>query len=627
MCGIAGWVHRDPACLASETLLLAMRDSLAHRGPDDAGVYLGPGVGLASRRLAILDLSPRGHMPMSSPDGRYQIVYNGEVYNYRDLRAPLETQGVRFRSNTDTEVLLALYAAEGPSMLSKLNGMFALAIYDTQTRTLFLARDRLGIKPLYYRAAADVLWFASEQKALFAAGIPAEFDPEVWEELLCFRYVAGARTPFRGVQRLLPGHYMIWQAGQGRLHRWWHLGQRIEDLRAGRPDDGRSWFRATYDDAVNRRRISDVPVGVLLSGGLDSSSVAASLALQAGSGVASFTVRFDEPDFDEGPLARQLADQWGLEYHELKVSHAEILPHLREASYLNDEPLAHGNDLYLLAISRYARPRVTVLLSGEGADETQGGYVRYRPLRFPRSLALGRWLVPPRLAAGHLRGRLQKLVRFLQLGSVDRFVLFNAADVLPADLARLGCPPTGEFPYREQVLQEAQTVYPGAPLRQLMYLDQHTFLCSLLDRNDRMTMGASIECRVPFLDYRLAEGLGALPTAELVSPTRGKRLLRRAVGDRLPRAILQGRKWGFGVPWRRYLRETPELRHLVESLANVEPIRSGPFERAALRSLSAEFLRGCDQHEALIKQLLMVAVWHQAYLQPRRWSQEAVVTS
>jgi len=213
MCGIAGIVSTEHDLPVSEAVLARMRDSITHRGPDDAGHYLEPGIGLASRRLAILDLSPRGHMPMSTPDGRYWIVYNGEVYNYREIRARLEGRGFKFESNTDTEVILAAFVEEGPAMLHRLNGMFAFAIWDTRERALFMARDRLGVKPLYYCRFSGALYFGSEEKVLFAAGIPAQFDPATWEELLSFCYVAGERTPFVGVKRLLPGHFLTWKDG------------------------------------------------------------------------------------------------------------------------------------------------------------------------------------------------------------------------------------------------------------------------------------------------------------------------------------------------------------------------------------------------------------------------------
>jgi len=613
MCGICGIVYRDRAHPASESVVLAMRDALEHRGPDDAGHYLAPGIALGSRRLSILDLSERGHMPMTTPDGRYWIAYNGEVYNFQELRAGLESRGHVFHSDTDTEVVLRLYVEQGPPMLECLNGMFAFAVWDTQERTLFLARDRVGVKPLYYARREDALYFASEEKALFAAGVTPQFDTSTWEELLCFRYVAGGRTPFVGVERLLPGHYLLWKDGEVETRRWWHLAERARVRRENLPRDPVQWFEETFNSAVDLRRISDVPVGVLLSGGLDSSSVATSLAAQAGSGVSSFTVRFTEPEYDEGPLAQQVADRCRLDYHELIVAPEDLLSWLHKSSWMCDEPLTHANNIHLWAISQYAKPLVTVLLSGEGSDETLGGYVRYQPLRYPRLLGAARPVLPRLVSALNMNGRLRKLSRFVALGPVDRFVLFNTCDVLPADLESLGMKPTAEFAYREQVLAEARACYPGEPMRQAMYSDQHTFLCSLLDRNDRMTMGASIECRVPFLDYRLVEGLAALPTSALLGGKESKHLLRQSVGTKLPEAVRKHRKWGFGVPWKNYFRRVPELRRLVDSLPDIDPIRDGPFERARVRAVVKEFLEGDNQHEELVRQLAMVAVWYQAF--------------
>jgi len=623
MCGICGIALIDREYPIPETEFLAMRDILTHRGPDDAGQYLAPGIALGSRRLAILDLSERGHMPMSTPDGRYRIIYNGEVYNYRELRSTLEARGYTFRSNTDTEVLLYLYMAEGPTMLDRLNGMFAFAIWDCQEHRLFLARDRLGIKPLYYAHQEGALYFASEEKALFAAGVPAHFDHDTWEELLCFRYVAGERTPFIGVRRLLPGHYLLWRDGEVQIRRWWNLAEKAQAWREALPADPVSWYRETFDNAIDLRRVSDVPVGVLLSGGLDSSSVAASLAERAGKGIASFTVRFDEPDYDEGPLAQQVAARWQLDGHELTVSPNDLPTRLRQASWFNDEPLVHGNDLHLLAISQYAKPRVTVLLSGEGADETLGGYVRYQPLRYPALLSLMHPLLPWLGNALSFNGRWRKLGRFLELGPLDRFVIFNACDVLPVDFKKLGLSSRGNFAYREQVLAEAQILYPGDFVRQAMYSDQHTFLCSILDRNDRMTMGASIECRVPFLDYRLVEMVAALPSSLLFAGRRGKQLLRAAAGYRLPPAVLRHHKWGFGVPWKRYLREVEELRSLLLELANAQLVLESPLQRSAVQEQVCAFLKGDDQPFPLLMQIFMAVLSWEVVNRPERQSLSA----
>ncbi|MGC8667530.1 MAG: asparagine synthase (glutamine-hydrolyzing) [Chthonomonadales bacterium] len=607
MCGICGIVGAEPFQI-SEDRLIAMRDAMVHRGPDDAGVYHRAGVGLASRRLAILDLSERGRMPMSTPDGRYTIVYNGEVYNFRELRATLESKGVRFRSQTDTEVLLHLYREEGPGMLHRLNGMFALAIWDARERTLFLARDRLGIKPLVYAIQDGVLFFASEEKALFAASIRPEFDADTWEELLLFRYVAGERTPYKGVRRLLPGHTAVWRDGILTTHRYWHLAE-AADRRSSHMGPVADWFRNVFDSAVDLRRISDVPVGVLLSGGLDSASVAASLARQVGGSINSFTVRFADEGYDEGVLAKAVAERWNLAYHDLFVSEASLWGRIQQAAWLNDAPPAHGSDLFVHAISEYAKPRVTVLLSGEGADEVLGGYVRYRPLAKPGVMTCLRPSLTRAAAAFQLNGRVGKLARFLSLGNMRQFVFYNACDVLPADLRRMGMEPRGRFEYRESVLAEAEHLYPADYVRQAMYLDQHTFLCSLLDRNDRMTMGASIECRVPFLDYRLVEVLASLPS-EVVGDG-NKRLLREALGSRLPAAVLRGRKWGFAVPWSRYLRHVPELRTLVQEMPNMEPVRSGPLDTARVRSAVEAFLRGSSHDAALVQELAMITVWYQ----------------
>lgn len=619
MCGICGVVYHPDSTAFDPARLPAMRDVMTHRGPDDAGGHSAPGVAFGTRRLAIVDLSANGHMPMRSPDGRYWISFNGESYNYRELRPMLEAKGHRFRSGTDTEVLLYLFMEEGPAMLHRLNGMFAFSIWDELERRLFVARDRLGVKPLYYAEHGGALFFASEQKALFAAGVPAVFDPNTWEELLCFRYVAGERTPFQGVKRLLPGHYFTWQEGRMKIHRWWNLGQRIDEIRDSHatPKDAVGWFREMFDASVKLRTISDVPVGVLLSGGLDSSCIAASLGKQVGGGIASFTVRFPEKYYDEGPIAKAVADRWKLQFHEFTVDPAELPDLVRHCTWLNDEPLAHANDPHLYAIAKFAKPLVSVLLSGEGADEMLGGYVRYRPLRYLRSLSsiwpLFSSLVQfiPESPSGSLFSRVQKLDRFLSMGSVDNFVLFNSCDILPGDLTQLGVELNDDFLYRRQVLTEAKAVYPANPMRQAMFLDQHTFLSSILDRNDRTTMGASIECRVPFLDYRLVEGLGAIDSSVLLAGQRSKVLLRNAFADRLPVAVQRHRKWGFGVPWQRYFQCVPEFRSLIAELPDSPVLRDGPFARGRIKAIVNAYLRGDLRSHALVRQLVFISIWHQ----------------
>lgn len=615
MCGICGVARPGEALPIEPARLLAMRDAMAVRGPDDAGHSLAPGVGLASRRLAIVDLSERGHMPMFSPDKRYQIVHNGEIYNFRELRRGLEAKGEAFRSDTDTEVLLRLFVREGAAMLPRLNGMFAFAIWDAEEHSLFLARDRLGVKPLYYAVHRDVLYFASEQKALFAAGVPCNFDPNTWEELLLFRYVAGERTPYDSVRRLLPGHSLTFRQGRLETRRWWDLSEGIRRRRGERTASAGA-YRELLEDSVSLRLISDVPVGVLLSGGLDSSAVAAIATEKGTRRLGAFTCRFRETEYDEGPLARLVADRFGMAFHDTFLSNESLLSSLEEATWLQDEPLAHSSHLHMLAISRVAKKNATVLLSGEGADETLGGYERYRPLLTPQLLPAVRALLPFVHGEGRIGRRLQKLGRLLSQGGASEWVLYNSCEVLPADLESVGVALSGDWAFRREALREAQALY-ASPARQAMFLDQKTFLVSLLDRNDRMTMGASIECRVPFLDYRLVETAGALPSAALFSRGRGKALLRNAMKGRLPEAVRKGRKWGFGVPWPRYLREVPELAEWVAELPDSEPIRSGPFDPLRLRRAVRAFLSGEQRPALLVEALLMIALWHRTCVTDR----------
>lgn len=618
MCGLAGMAFADPRRVGEPELARRMRATLVHRGPDDGGDYAGPGIVLGSQRLAILDLSPRGHMPMVSPDGRYVIAYNGEVYNFGELRDLAAAGGEPLRSGTDTEVILRLFAREGAAMLDRLNGMFAIAVWDTAERRLFLGRDRLGVKPLYLAHRPDGLVFASEQKALFAAGVPADRDPEAWEELLAFRFVAGERTIFRHVRRLLPGEYLWYRGGSTEVRRWWNPAEKIrnlrKDLRRDQREDPVRTFGDIFESSVRYRQIADVPVGVLLSGGLDSGSVALSLAAHAPGTISSFTMRFDEPRYDEGPLARAVAERGVLDHHEITLDPDQLPGFLADAAWFNDEPLAHASDVHVLAIARHAKPLVTVLLSGEGADEFLGGYVRYQPLAYPGALRVGGAFPGILRVAGSVWSRLGKLSRFLELGGPEVLMLFNAADVLPTDLGDIGFRARGVFPYRQQVLTEAAELFPGDLVRQAMYSDQRTFLSSLLDRNDRMTMGASIECRVPFLDFRLAEFLGGLPTRRVWHRRRKKDLLVRSAGRRLPTEVVRGRKWGFGVPWSRYLREIPAFTGMLRSAGSHPLFDELPVDRRRVEQVVADFIAGSSSRESLVRQIFMLMVWHDHYL-------------
>jgi asparagine synthase (glutamine-hydrolysing) len=603
MCGIAGIVRMCGHASIEPEPLMRMRAALAHRGPDDSDLKVWTSAGLAASRLAVLDVTKAGRMPMASADGRYWIVHNGEIYNHVELRDDLEKQGHHFRSGTDTEVILKLYELEGSGMLNRLNGMFAFAIWDEQKEELFAARDRMGEKPFYYSSHQGAFYFGSEQKALFAAGVPASFDCETFCELLWFRTVAGEATPFENVSRLLPGHCLMADENGFQTRRWY----RPEDSQEDWTEDQ---FRELLEDSVRIRRRADVKVGVLLSGGLDSSSVAAVLAEQAGPGIPSFHVRFEEERFNESNFARMVAKSNGHEYHDIVVGRNELPTLLEEATWLRDEPMAYAAGGHLLAIARYAKQHVTVLLSGEGSDEIFGGYGRYKPLRFPRSLALGSY-VASRLpfAAGGVRWQ---YLRGMGRAGRPRWVhTFNSS------LGREFAESYTHWPYRETIAQRAASGRRDL-VRQAMYYDQHTALQSILDQSDRYTMGAGIECRLPFMDHRICEMASGLPTKSLFRLTTGKQVLVRAMAGRIPQPVLDRKKRGFSAPWGLYMREIPSLREWVRSLPEQEAVKSWPLDPALVSSSVNGFLAGDDKPLGLVWALTRIAVWHEVCVKKRR---------
>lgn len=608
MCGVAGWFDLKIANTErAREEIREMGSVLHHRGPDDEGYLVEGPVALASTRLSVLDLSPNGHMPMESRDGRYVIVQNGEIYNYRELREDQEKAGTLFHSSGDTEVLIELYARYGPEMLPKLNGMFAIAIWDRSARALFLARDRFGVKPLYWAERSGRFVFGSEPRALFATGVPREFDESCWPELLCFRYVAGERTPFRGVFRLLPGHCMTVSAEGMKTRRWWSLDELPAECdEASRGEEAERELDRLFRRSIDYRRISDVPVGVLLSGGLDSSSVSAVTAEAAGKGVASFTVRFSDGDYDEGPTATLVGQRFGLEQNELMVDDRDLHEQLIEATHYLEEPLVHANDPHLLAISRLAKGRVTVLLSGEGSDEILAGYVRYLPFRYP-SLARAAGATVASLRALPWPARVKKGIALFSLHDPLERVLFSSAEIMPSEIGVSSRHPGLDL--RRQ-LAEASVKRHRDPLRQVMGYELQTYLSSILDRNDKMTMAAGIECREPFLDPELVSFTWKLPVSELVPRWRGKGVLRRAMRKRLPAEVLDGRKWGFGVPWIRYFRRVPELTaELSEAIRH--PQVAEELGRLSIdgTKLVRDFVNGRDEVWPLLRQVVLVAIW------------------
>lgn len=612
MCGINGILHLQSQKKVDERILTKMRDSLEHRGPDDKGLFIDNNIGFGHRRLSILDVSAAGHQPFLSDDGRYVLVYNGEIYNFKDFYPELKSNGFDIRTNSDTEVLLKLFQLHGLKMLNRLNGMFAFAIWDKMEKKLTVVRDRMGVKPLYYSFYNETFYFASEQKALFTAGVPLKMAQDGLEEYIFNRFVAGENTLYANVKKVLPGHIMtIHEGGKVTSEKWWDLKKEIQNQpKIANPV---AWFRETFDDSIKLRMISDVPVGVLLSGGLDSSSVLASLYHQNYKDIQTFNIGFKEKEHNEAHLAKMMAEKFDYGFHTMQLENKNLYDDLISATYFQDEPIMHLSEPHLLAVSKMAKPSVKVLLSGEGADELMGGYVRYKALQYPS-------LLNSIATIGNLdlftkNPRYEKLTRYARISKKSELVIFNGSNIYPKDIQEnFGIDTLPKNEYRNQIYKEAKSLYPGNLRRQALYFDQHTYLCSLLDRNDRCTMGASIECREPFLDPRLVIGLGSLEDKWLFAGKKWKFILKSAMTERLPDEILKFRKVGLSAPWGDYITKSPAFKEELESFSKSDLFQNPYFENINVKKLVQNLQKGDATITPYIMPLFMMHIWMKSYV-------------
>ncbi|HEY4628555.1 MAG TPA: asparagine synthase (glutamine-hydrolyzing) [Flavobacterium sp.] len=612
MCGINGILHLQSQKKVDERILTKMRDSLEHRGPDDKGLFIEKNIGFGHRRLSILDVSLAGHQPFLSDDGRYVLVYNGEIYNFKDFYPELKSNGFDIRTNSDTEVLLKLFQLHGLKMLNRLNGMFAFAIWDKIEKKLTVVRDRMGVKPLYYSFYNETFYFASEQKALFSAGIPLKMAQDGLEEYIFNRFVAGGNTLYENVQKVLPGHIMIiHEGGKVTTEKWWNLKKEIQN----QPEikNPVEWFRETFDDSIKLRMVSDVPVGVLLSGGLDSSSVLASLHHQNYKDIQTFNIGFKEKEHNEAHLAKLMAEKFDYGFHTMQLENENLYNNLISSTYFQDEPIMHLSEPHLLAVSQMAKPSVKVLLSGEGADELMGGYVRYKALQYPSLLNSIATLRSLEMFTN--KPRYKKLTRYAQITKKSELVIFNGSNIYPKDIEEnYGINTLPKNEYRKQIYKEAKSLYPNNLRRQALYFDQHTYLCSLLDRNDRCTMGASIECREPFLDPRLVIGLGSLEDKWLFAGKKWKFILKSAMEKRLPDEILKFRKVGLSAPWGDYITKSPAFKEELESFSKSDLFQNPYFENINIKKLVQKLQKGDDHMTAYIMPLFMMHIWMKSYV-------------
>lgn len=611
MCGINGILHLQSQKKVDERILIKMRDSLEHRGPDDKGIFIDNNIGFGHRRLSILDVSSAGHQPFLSNDGRYVMTYNGEIYNYKEFYPELKSNGFDIETTSDTEVLMKLFELHGLKMLHRLNGMFAFAIWDKLEKKLIVARDRMGVKPLYYSFYNEIFYFASEQKALFTAGVPLKMAQEGLEEYIFNRFVAGENTLYQNVKKVLPGHVMtLHEGGKVTTEKWWDLKKEIQNQpKITNPVE---WFRETFDDSIKMRMISDVPVGILLSGGLDSSSVLASLHHQNYKDIQTFNIGFKEKEHNESHLAKMMAEKFDYGFHTMQLENQNLYDQLLSATYFQDEPIMHLSEPHLLALSKMAKPSVKVLLSGEGADELMGGYVRYKALKYPS--LLNSIATIGALDLFNKQPRYDKLTRYAQISKKSELVIFNGSNIYPKDIAEIyGINALPKNEYRKQIYKDAKSLYPENLRRQALYFDQHTYLCSLLDRNDRCTMGASIECREPFLDPRLIIGLGSLEDKWLFAGKKWKFILKKAMQERLPNEILQFKKVGLSAPWGDYITKSTAFKDELESFSKSELFQMPYFEHINIQKLVVNLQKGDNRMTPYIMPLFMMHIWMKSY--------------
>lgn len=639
MCGIVGTYH-----WADADVLSAMCDQQTHRGPDDRGVWGkqlqdGSWVALGSRRLAILDLSPAGHMPMSTQDGRFTIVYNGELYNYPHLRKRLEAKGYRFHSHSDTEAVLYMYQEYGAACVQQFNGMFAIALWDAERESLFLARDHFGIKPLYYCQQGEKFAFASEVKALLQLpNFLRQINYQALHQYLTFLWVPDPLTMFQGVYKLPAGHYAIFSAGKLTLTQYWDLHYPTVDHHFSTKEaDLCEELRQRLTASVKSQMLSDVPLGAFLSAGLDSSCIVAAMAQNNPQPVRTFTIAFPEKyrkgevTFDDTEVARRTATHFGCKHTEIMVE-PDVVNLLPKLIWHMDEPTADPAIIMAYLVNREARKDVTVLLSGVGGDELFAGYRKYQAHHWanyyrqcPRLLR--QYLIEPAIEAlPSLRGtplkgyvRLaKKMIRSGSLPAKERFIT-DSVYLNDEEKASLYNPTTrqsihGYMPWHQHLAYFANVAQADF-LNQMLYVDTKAFMVSLnLTYNDKMSMASSVEVRVPFLDWELAEWVAnTIPPHLKLHNGTTKYILREAMRPLLPAEVLAQKKAGFAAPVDSWL--ATDLKVMVDDLLSETNVnKRGLFQPSTIRRLVEEQRRGVADWSLQIWQFLTLELWMQAFI-------------
>jgi asparagine synthase (glutamine-hydrolysing) len=628
VCGICGKLNFDQQRSIAPTVLKGMADAIAHRGPDDEGYYVSGPVGFGFRRLSIIDLNT-GHQPISNEDGSVWIVFNGEIYNYQALRQQLQGKGHVFRTQTDTEVIVHLYEEFGESCVEQLRGMFAFAIWDDRQKTLFLARDRVGIKPLYYWLGDKSVIFGSEIKAILAdPEATPEVLPAMIDRFLTFYYVPGEETLFRNIHKLAPGSYMVVKDGQVRIKSYWDLqfspvSQTIQEAEEK--------LLALLEESVQLHMIADVPVGLLLSGGVDSTAMLDFAVGKTDHALSSFTLGFAEPGLaDERPYARLAARKYGTRHRETTITAKEFADFLPKFAWHMEEPVCEPQAVALYYVSKLAKDYVKVLISGEGGDEAFAGYQTYRgilwlerlkSLLHPLNGALSSGLTGAnRIFGSHRIAKYAPLMRlpfedYYYSRTSSPFHYFNnqASELYSKDFAAS----TDKNYSRAAVTRYLGNHAGSGKINKMLYVDTKTSLPDdLLLKADKMTMANSIELRVPFLDHKILEFAASLPENFKVRGLTTKFIAKRSLRHRVPREILERRKAGFPVPYEAWFRK--ELKGWISGiLLDRETLSRGYFNRACIEKMISDDSSSRRLSRELFS-LVALELWHRAFLEGRK---------
>jgi asparagine synthase (glutamine-hydrolysing) len=612
MCGIVGAVWTPGSNGPEGHLLESAVGALRHRGPDESSVHLADGVAFGHTRLSIIDLA-HGSQPMANEDGSVITIYNGEIWNFRELRHELAAAGHQFRTNADTEVLVHGYEEWGDDIVSRLAGMFAFAIWDARGKRLLLARDRLGKKPLFYARTAEGLVFGSDVRSVLIVGqLRPRLDEDAVPQFLFQRYVNAPRTLYRDIVKLPPGHLLTHDHAGVATGRYWSIPASAEEPMP------RHELRSLLHDATRQRLMSDVPLGILLSGGVDSSAILGLMRESGAESVASFTIGFPDRVYDERPLARVAAARWGSEHHELEVASREFADALPSLAWFRDEPVAEASEIPLYLLASFARQHVKVLFSGEGGDELFGGYPKYRAERLLRTGIVPTSLVRHVAKLAARRESFRRLDRAAQTILIRDPVLRWTSwfrSFSPEDLGRLLAPSFRSAATEDELTRPLRAVLTDYadldPGRRMLVADLQTYLPdNMLARGDKVLMAASIEGRMPLLDHRLVERVCRIPASERSGILRGKAILRKAVADLVPAEILHKPKRGFPVPVTRLLFDAAP--QFAELLLSERTLDRGLFEAAEVERIvrAGEIPRA--ERELKLFTLLSFELWLRA---------------